>query len=441
MTVRLGTFDAESWWRPAGLASLPSAGRPGASATVAGMDELLAGFCEPGDLLVTRWPVDAAVRDGLGEAGVEFRHLAAGGEAEGTVESWVLRDSRVLAALRAEPEVAPYAVLPDTRELAGLAGWASLPDAAVVAEVNSKTWSNDLVGRLGLPGAARRVQSVDDLVAAVSSVDAPAVVKDPFGVSGRATVEIGTPGVLAAVARFLRGQDLEVDLLVQEKFAVRHDFSGHFSVGGDGRWEWRGVWSMTNKGFRHLGSGPTPPGLVDEERYRDVLVPVVEAVAAAGYSGPVCVDSALLEDGRVVPVLEINARHSLGLLTARLDERARRWGLRCHLVQVDVVVRDGSGASAVAGGRGAGASSVAGGGPGGVRSTVAGLVSALGPDRYQGGPLPGITVLSGSALTAPGGRVCAALFCDPAEVDAWRHRLHTAVAAAGMAVRGLARAA
>ncbi|MDT7642816.1 MAG: hypothetical protein QOC83_7104, partial [Pseudonocardiales bacterium] len=44
--VRLGTFDAESWWRPADLAALPALGG-GSDPAVDAMDELLAGFCDP----------------------------------------------------------------------------------------------------------------------------------------------------------------------------------------------------------------------------------------------------------------------------------------------------------------------------------------------------------------------------------------------------------
>ncbi|WP_434444008.1 hypothetical protein [Lentzea sp. E54] len=415
--VRLGTFDAESRWRPADLANLPSIGRAGTDHTVAGMDELLAGFCAPGDLLVTRWPMNDVLRSGLAEAGITFDHVWTGGGADGTVESQVARDSTVLDALRGFVGLAPYAVLPDTVALAERLGLTGLPDLGVVAEVNSKTWSNDLVHRLELPGAARRVDSVDGLVAAVSDLDGPAVVKDPYGVSGRGTVEIGTPGVLAAVERFLRRQvagGRRVELLVQEKFLVLHDFSAHLEIHRDGTWVWLGVQAMTNRGFRHLGSGPAWPGLVDEESYRAMLAPVADAVGATGYSGPACVDSAVLADGRIVPVLEVNARHSLGLLTRRLDERGTLPGLRCHLVQLELVVPPGAG--------------------------VADLVAALGSARCQHGGA-GVTVLSGSALAAPGGRVYAAVFCAPAELPVWRDRLHAAVAAAGMSLRGAARAA
>ncbi|HWO65565.1 MAG TPA: hypothetical protein VNO31_36590 [Umezawaea sp.] len=413
--VRLGTFDAESWWRPADLAALPAVGG-GTAAAVAGMDELLAGFCLPDDLLVTRGPMDPALVGGLAEAGIHFGRADAGAPAGGTVERQL--PDPVVARMKQVEALVPYAVLPDTVALAERVGWGGLPDLGAVTAVNSKTWSNEVVRALGLPGAGRVVRTVDDLLAAVSEVDGPAVVKDPYGVSGRAILEVGTPGVLAVVERVLRKQvaaGKRVELLVQQKFAKRHDFSGHLVVDRGGDWEWLGVQEMTNRGFRHLESGPARPGLVDEEDYRRTLTGVAEAVAGTGYFGPVGVDSMVLADGRVIPVLEVNARHSLGLLTRTLDLRVAHHGLRCHLTQLDLVV--------------------------GPEGGVADLVHALGPARYRGGKDAGVTVLSGSALTAPGGRVYVAVFCRRGELPLWRDRLRAAVAAAGMSTRGVPDAA
>ncbi|PRY36676.1 hypothetical protein [Umezawaea tangerina] len=413
--VRLGTFDAESWWRPADLAALPAVAG-GGGAAVAGMDELLAGFCRPDDLLVTRGPMDPVLVDGLADAGIHFGRTDAGAPADGTVERHL--SDPVVTRMQEYDGLAPYAVLPDTVALAERVGWDDLPDLDAVRLVNSKTWSNEVVRRLGLPGAGRVVRTVDDLVAAVSEVDGPSVVKDPYGVSGRAILEVGTPGVLAAVARVLRKQVAageRVELLVQPKYAKRHDFSGHLLVHRGGGWDWLGLQAMTNRGFRYLGSGPVRPGLVDEDDYRRMITGVVEAVAETGYSGPVGVDSMVLDDGRVIPVLEVNARHSLGLLARTLDLRVAHHGLRCHLVQLDLVVGPDQG--------------------------VADLVRALGAAGYRGGPDAGATVLSGSAVSAPGGRVHVAVFCRQGDLPLWWDRLRTVVATAGMSTRGVPDAA
>ncbi|WP_328988612.1 hypothetical protein OG394_20525 [Kribbella sp. NBC_01245] len=389
--VHFGTFDAESYWRPDDLAALPAFG--GGGRDVEAMDELLAGFCAPGDLLITRHPMADAVRSGLAAAGITFELGDPGQE------------------LPAGYEPQPYAVLPQM-------GAEGLPSATVVAQVNSKSWSNELVRELGLPGAGVVVRSVEELVRAVGALGFRALVKDPYGVSGRALLEIPTPGVLRAIERVLRKQveaGRRVELIVQEKFPKAYDFSGHLLLEPDGRWEFVGVQGMTNRGFRHLASGPLQPGLVDEQAYGETIARVVPALTSAGYWGPVGVDAMVLEDGSLIPVLEINARKSLGLLAVLLDRRVCHHGLRGHLGQLELNVALGKG--------------------------IADVVAAIEPIAYRGGADPGVCVLSGSTLAAPGGRVYVGLFCPADEVAQWRQRLVAEVSAAGLVPRGMTDAA
>jgi hypothetical protein len=406
--AHLGTFDAERWWRPADLAELPSMASGSAAEA---MDELLAGFCEPGDLLLTRYPIALEICDGLAACGICFDNYALSGE--GTVESLTLRDFHAVELVARRDRLDPYAVLPDTVALAARLQWTDqLPPLNVVVEANSKTWSNALVQRLGLPGAGRVVRSVEELTEAV---DGPSVVKDPFGVSGRATLEVGTPGVLSAIARTLSRQGKRIELVVQPKYDKVADFSGHVEVGRDGSWRMLGVQSMHNRGFRHIGSGPPSAELLASlDGYEDVLAEVAKALIGVGYWGPVGVDSMLLADGTLVPILEINARRSLGLLCMVLGARV---GLPCRLWQVEVKVSAGQGIG-----------------------TLASALRRAGA-LYDGSSRPGVVLLSGSALAAPGGRVYCALVCESGAVAQVQNQMLTAAADVGMTPRGVVDAA
>jgi hypothetical protein len=388
--VRFGTFDAESWWRPDDLAVLPSVGA--GDPAVDTMDELLAGFCAPGDLLITRRPMDAELLAGYG---IPFDHLSVEHPGPGPIEHYLPPlDNQVPA---------PYAVLTPLP---------SLPSPEVVAQVNSKSWSNALVVELGLPGAGRVVHSPDELVAAVTDLDFHALVKDPYGVSGRSLLEVSTPGVLRAIERVLRKQsDKQVELVVQRKYPKKHDFSGHVLLARDGSWEFLGVQQMTNKGFRHFGSSPAPSALIDEGWYADSLADVIAALHAAGYWGPVGIDAMLLDDDSVVPVLEINARQSLGLLALHLN---RRGDLPAHLWQLELNIAPGKG----------------------IRDVLHALDGCL-----TTGDRPGAMVLNGTHLTAPGGRIHVAIFCPEGQLTRWQHRLLAAVTAAGLTPRGMTDAA
>lgn len=420
-SVHLGTFDAERSWRPLDLAELPGATLrdPGAERAVEAMDELLAAFCRPNDLLVTRHPMADGVRDAYSTLGIGFEHhwvSTAGGRPVEQVLAEALDVSKLLAGYVA---LEPWAVREETELLAdrlGLGG--RMPATAVVAEVNSKSWSNALVRGCGLPGAGRVVRSTDELAEAVAELGHDAVVKDPYGVSGKGALEVTSPGILKAVRRTLDRQvdrGGRVELVVQERYDRDRDFSAHLHVARDGTWDWLGVRVAVNQGFRHIGSGPPSDGfvaLLKEHGYPKVLDTVAEALFQAGYWGPAGVDSMLLTDGTVVPLLEINARRSLGLVALALDSRAAERGLRCHLWQLDLRVPPG----------------------GGVNDLVDSLHRA--GALYEGGHRPGALVLGGSALAPPRGRVHCALLCPPGEVLARRAQVVAAAEAAGMASWG-----
>lgn len=456
-TVHLGTFDAEVHWRPADLATLPALTDRRGLEQVAVMDELLVGFCAPGDLLVTRRPVPAPLRAALAGSGIcpEYRSPAEPGSAgppraapasppgpgeadpsreAGPIERAVLDDPELTARIAGYPRLAPYAVLPATVALARRTGHAGqLPDPAVVAEVNSKSYSTELAHRLGLPGGGRVVRTLDDLPAAVAAADEAAraagaaatgavLLKDPCGVGGRGILEVDSPGLLRPVLRALRRQVADgkrVEVVVQPKWHKDRDLSGYLWIDPDGRVTVTGTRLLEHRGVRHVGIGPLPDHLADLLRrlgYPETLRRIGAAVAETGYRGPLGVDSLLLADGTLVPLLELNARHSMGMLNLALDRRLRRGQSRAHLWRLSLTVPEGTGIGAL----------------------VDALAAGNALHTRDGGV--GAVPLTGVALRPPHARFECALICPPVELDQWRRRVRSAAASVGMGELGAAHA-
>lgn len=335
-TVRFGSFDAELAWRPTHLAQLP-AGPGRANGASAAMDELLAAGCDPGDVLLTGAPMAPALVEALAAAKITFRPQAVPGPPQSAVEARIADLDEGWLQVSGWPATV-YAVLPDTASaVAALGLRAALPQAEVAARINSKTWSNDFAQRRALPGTASVARSPEQVRRLVAEVGAAgAVVKDPYGVSGRGALRITTPRILDTVLRYLQGQvsrGAEVELLVQPYLDAAFDFSTHFTVGQTGNVDWLGVQMVDNDAFAYRGSGPVPDGVayLGGDAHRALVADLAAALFAEDYTGPVCVDGMALRDGTIVPILEVNARHSMGWLNLRLDRRAQAVGLRSWL--------------------------------------------------------------------------------------------------------------
>lgn len=348
--LHFGSFDAERRWRPGRLARLPSAPAAQTDRITAAMDEVLCAGCEPDDVLATARPMSPVLLEALHRARLGCETVVVPGPDDLPVEErfadrgvgpWLPRYGDLTPA--------PYAVVPRTHDaFACLGVSASLPDIEAVSLVNSKTFSNQLVNELGLFGGAVLARSPGQLRSLCTDLGAEegrVLVKDPYGVSGRDALIVDTPRVLDTVVRVLERQveqGNEVELLVQPLFHVAQSFSGHLLIDRAGRLKPLGLQVTANHGFAFAGSATAPLWLeraADRAGYPELLVTLGKILFTAGYYGPVCVDSLLLEDGRIVPVLEINARGSMGLLNLTLAggiaDRTVRPRLRVRQIRLD----------------------------------------------------------------------------------------------------------
>jgi hypothetical protein len=319
--VHFGTFDVEAAWRPPGLAGLPSGPvRAGAG----DMDHLLAAGCAPDDVLLVASPPPPATRDAWTAAGITPTVIVVPGD--GPIEHRIARAPAGSLPDVAGRDAVVYAVRDGTHEAVGRLGLKhSLPALPDVVRVNAKTWSNAFVVEQRLAGAAVVATSADEVR---RYAEPGSVVKDPYGVAGRGALHLSTPRIADTVVRHLERQvarGARVELLVQPWFDVAMSFSAHLMVDGAGGHEWLGLQRAESTGFAYRGSGPLPDdGL--RALLRPILADLAAAIAAEGYTGPVCVDGLRLRDGTVIPVLEVNARQSMGLLNLHLDRRAAARG-------------------------------------------------------------------------------------------------------------------
>jgi hypothetical protein len=283
--------------------------------TVARRNHRLAGallwLAREGDALLLDEPWSDALRAEAACRGVELVAEADGGaQSHRLFTPWGWAPSAVEAGRRAGTVVRPVAL-------------------DVVRRVNSKLFSHALERELGVAvEGASLARSLADLdAAAARACPAPGdkwVVKGPFGFAARERVlgrgpRIDPPSALWAERRLARGETL----LFEPWLDVAREYGVQLSIEPE-RVELLGITRMLTN-----GAGATT-GYVLGDRIEPVRASELERVARAvgerlaeeGYRGPANVD-ALEHAGGLRPLLEINARHTMGLVALAAERELR----------------------------------------------------------------------------------------------------------------------
>jgi hypothetical protein len=351
-TILFGTFGAERFWEDENLARLP---RPGgvASALNLSLDELLSPLCDADDVLCTRFEMPPSLREYHQAVGLAYqaqRCLSPGGP-EPLCELLASDANRpwLRAAASKGYRLRPYAVLPSTFPLfREYDDPTRLPDLASVRRVNSKAWSHDLRARLGHPlGCLARGWTDVERRGREMLKRGAFLAKEPHGVSGGGSLVIETSSRLDRILKHLRQEEEQgrsACLVLEPYLEKAFDFSAQIHVEPKGRWELVALLGMRNRGNVFYASHPLTPeqqSWLEQSDYAAFAGRVAEALAAEGYFGPAGIDAMVLVDGSVVPLLEINARVTIGLINHHLDGRFRSCSRRSYLTSVRVRPHEG----------------------------------------------------------------------------------------------------
>jgi len=350
-----GSFDAEQFWRDPGASRLPTMPDKEREFIVGAMDELLFALCAEGDALLVRYGLPVAQHAYLYRLGYRFEanrtpltSLALAPSSPRSVFALGLAAEAAPAVERLAPQgrrLSAYAVIPQLAEFAARYGLAAdAPAYAAARAVNSKIYSHHLYERFGLISPGQIVASAEELRQAGEQLlaEGPFLIKDPYGVSGKGNLLIAAPSLLQRVVKHLLAQEQQgasTCFLLEPLLDKQTDFSCQFRIEADGRWTRLSVQRIINDAFAYLGSTQAEPALLaelEQAGYFALMERLAGELFKDGYRGHVCVDSMQLADGMIVPIVEVNARQSMGLINAGLDGYLSDFGLTGNLISLSL---------------------------------------------------------------------------------------------------------
>ncbi|MEV5025278.1 hypothetical protein [Paenibacillus sp. LPE1-1-1.1] len=332
-----GTFDAESYWRDESLARLPALRDRESERIVLAMDELLFPLCGSGDALLTRFAMEESHKTYLSKIGFSFTHFNLNGKnAEPNL-------FKTLAGSEARDEnysayryLSPFSIVPYTHAAAAQYGFKTeLPSLEAVKSVNSKIYSTQLSEKLLGETRGKPVYSAEELSVfglELLETHGPTLIKDPYGVSGKGNMLIQSKTALDRTAAYIRKQEengRSAAFVLEPYLEVESDFSCQFEIMQGGAFRLVSLQKILNRQFAYLGSvsmEKEEQNTLEKNGYFDIMEQAAWSLYRDGYFGPVCIDSMTLRDGTLVPIVEINARQSMGFINHHLDQVLGRNG-------------------------------------------------------------------------------------------------------------------
>jgi hypothetical protein len=203
-------------------------------------------------------------------------------------------------------------------------------DFDVVARVNSKLWSHALEVEMNWALRGARVVSTPEELTEAAARACPGaedkwVVKSPYGFAARERVLGRGPRVEGAQAawaskRLARGEPL----VFQPWLEVTREYGVVVEVAEDGADRLHGVSDLRTNGAGTgvgyvLGRPPEPRRMRELE---EAAAAVCERLRAEGYGGPAGFD-ALEHAGGLHPLLEVNARYTMGFVALAAERELR----------------------------------------------------------------------------------------------------------------------
>ncbi|THU32988.1 hypothetical protein FAM09_26455 [Niastella caeni] len=337
MTCFLGSFNAESHWKEANYVSLPQMYDTQAEAIVQVMDEMQFLFCKSSnDLLITSVAMNPMLKDYLKDIGFSFscndfdiRHDS--GRVK-TIFDQIIENELSFKdkwkALNIEGhDISPFSI---AKVIISFCERYSItynfPSYGTVVKVNSKSFSSQ-ISTLYSPPYSIVIRSSEQLMSAGTKMleNGPILIKDSYGVSGKGILKVTSLNILLRIVSYFSQQESEnkiIDFVIEQLLPKKRDFSSHLQIDKDGNIEILNVQQFHNSGFCFNSIENADVNLLrllHQNKYFNIVENVGNALFNEGYFGPVCIDSLITYDDKVFPIIEINARKSMGTLNTHLN--------------------------------------------------------------------------------------------------------------------------
>jgi hypothetical protein len=188
-----------------------------------------------------------------------------------------------------------------------------IPDLGIVREVNSKAFSFQMSPKLK---SSALLFTHDDITTWALSFDGPKVLKSCFGVSGRGHLHF--PWEDSRLKSFTEKEGFP---LIGEPWLHRKlDFSTQWLIKDNNVIYLGPTICVSDKRGKHVGNLAGHLNIPFLEEHIVCAKPILHQMREMGYFGHVGIDAFIDENDSLHPIVEINARKTMGFVTLKIQQ-------------------------------------------------------------------------------------------------------------------------
>ncbi len=325
MDIFYGNFEVEKEWSDPGIAKFPETSMQNWNSKL--MEELLYGIADEGVLLLHN-SFNSQFEDYLRAFDFTFKTEKIDDFKCEEIKNHVFH---------------PYAIDQDFLNLIEKKRM-EFPKLEDVIRVNSKVYSTAISGELNCSKGSV-VTSIEELRDLAENYTYDFMLKEPAGVSGKGNLHLNSERQYRSIDRYLEKQikaGKKLCLIVEPFLKINADFSTQYVIHKNGSYEFICVRKIINKGVKYSGSCKADEKFVKwllENGYFEVTENIIKRLHQDGYWGNVCIDSAILDNNEIIPVIEINARKSMGIISYKIESHVLQEGASGSFRIIDIITQ------------------------------------------------------------------------------------------------------
>lgn len=347
-------FNAEKYWDSSETIKLPSISNKNLDNIVTAFDEISYAFCKKNDYILTSVPMDKAHLQYLNTLGFTFINIPVFQEIsklkEGKVD-YKLEDFDEME-VPSGVILSTYAVTNDYINISEKFGFLyEHPSIEIIKNVNSKKYSTILAKEFAGNDYSYLIDDVSqlniigkELLETYNAI----MLKEEYGVSGKGNLKITDLKALQRISDYCLSQlekGKKLSVILEPFFPIATDFSVQYKIESSGQSERISIQKVLNNQSTYNGSINLEDDLknrLEKEGYFNIIEKTCSRLYSDGYYGDVCIDSMILANGRIIPIVEINARKSMSLIKHNLEQKLTSFeGGKIHscLFYIDLTCR------------------------------------------------------------------------------------------------------